>query len=285
MTRYLVSALILFALALITTSCSDDDCAECPAAGPSPTLYAIGTMASDGNRLDLFVDVFDIAAAGTDIDSALVDGDFTYCCVREQHQVTAQDGRQVIANLGSETCPSGVVTEFTPGDTTELAIYCEGRAHTARLHVLDLDGDQPDGLAVHVNQEAEALDITWNAVPEAEWYAVKMEAFSLSGPYHEWTYACVDTNFVSMALQPFGLGFTREVDLYIAAASGPMPTADHPVQNISGDHIAGTIYSLSSDRHMNIVLIRSERPDPEAAAATEVPSLADLLVADGALRR
>lgn len=281
MTRCLVSAIILLTPVLFITGCGDD-CAECPEPGTSPSLYAIGSIASEVNRLELFIDVFDIDATGADIDSVLVDGVFGYCCVREQHQVTAHDGRQVIANFGSETCPSGVVAEFTPDDTTELAIYCEDQAHTVRLHLLDRGYDRPDGLTVTVNQEAGALDLTWNAVPEAEWYAVKMDAYALSGPYHQWTYACVDTNFASMEL-PYGVGFTREAEIYVAAATGPRPTEDHPVQNISGDHIVGSIYSLSHDRHMHLVLIRTAEPNPDTVTEAEVPHIFDLLEADGML--
>ena len=40
---------------------------------------------------------------------------------------------------------------------------------------------QPTGLSLHVDQEAQALDLTWDAVAEAEWYAVKMNAKFISG--------------------------------------------------------------------------------------------------------
>ena len=107
MTRRLVYTIPVLLLALFAASCSDDDCPECPTPDAGPSLYALGTMAMDGIYFNTYIEVFDVTSAGTDIDSVLVDEEFGHCCVRDYHQITAQDGRQVVANLGSETCPSG----------------------------------------------------------------------------------------------------------------------------------------------------------------------------------
>ena len=279
MTRRLLCMFSVLLIALFVASCSDDDCPECPAPAAGPSLYALGSLAMEGPGLDAYIEVFDITSAGTEVDSVLVDGAFGHFCVRELHDVTAQDGRQVIAQVGNAICPSGALMEYTPGDTTELAMYCEGLAQTVRLPLLDKDDAQPTGLAVHVDQEAEALNLTWDAVSAAEWYAVKMKG-SAVGPHHLWVYACVDTNAATLAL-PFGINYTTDVDIYIAAATGPKPTEDGPAQNITGDHMVGAIYSLSRDLHMHTVLIRTAQPGAGVTAPADVPSLNDLIKADG----
>lgn len=280
MPRILPLSIILTLLALSFAGCGDDDCVECPQLDAAPPLYAVGTIAVDGSGLDILIDVFDVEATGVEVDSALVDGEFGHCCVRDGSQVSAWDGRQIIANVGNETCPSDAMAEFTPGDTTELSIYCEGQANTVRLHLLDVDDARPSNLSLRTHAEDGTVEFDWDPVEGAEWYSVKLLSYLVSSIATMWTYACVDTNTVTMDL-PFGSAFTRDISLYIASATGPMPTETNPVQNISGEQIAGTIYSLSDEFHWDINLIRTTESEPAPETDVEVPSLAELMWEDG----
>ncbi len=273
---------VLAALVLIVSSCGEDDCTSCPENDSSPALYAIGSLATDGNRFTAYIEVYNVIGTGDGVDSVSVDGDFWYCCIRDFAHTVANDGRQIIAGLGGVLCPSGVYIGYFPGETTELALYCRNEAHRASLHILDIEGSRPRNVEASADEPANMVHISWDAVADAEWYAVKMRSKFNSGGAYQWDYYCVQSTSVDAPL-PYPYIMTIDVQIYVASGTGPMPTKEHPENNISGNHIAGTLYSLSSDVHLSLELNpwAGELYPPDDSFAP--PSIIELIRRDGRL--
>ncbi len=282
MKRSMVLTAVLVALVLIVSSCGEDDCTSCPENDSSPALYAIGSVATDGDHFKAYIEVYNVIGTGDGVDSVLVDGDFSYCCIRDFAHTVANDGRQIIAHTGGVLCPSSVYMGYYPGETTELTLYCRREAHRASLHLLDVVGSRPGNVEASADEPANMVHISWDAVADAEWYAVKMRSQFISGPPYQWDYYCVQSTSVDAPL-PYPYITTIDVQIYVASGTGPMPTKEHPVNNITGDHIAGTLYSLSSDVHISLVLNpaagETHRPD----GPFEPPGILELIRRDGRL--
>jgi len=166
--------------------------------------------------------------------------------------------------------------EYYPGETTELTLYCRREAHRASLHLLDVEGSRPGNVEASADEPTDMVHISWDAVADAEWYAVKMRSKFTGGPYYQWDYYCLQSTSVDLPL-PFPYVMTLDVQIYVAAGTGPMPTNERPSNNISGDHIAGTLYSISNDVHVSLVLDpaagEAHRPDD----SSEPPSITELI--------
>jgi len=276
MKRSIVLSAVLAVLVVISSSCGEDDCTSCPENDSSPALYAIGSVTTDGDRFKAYIEVYDVSGTGDGVDSVSVDGDFSYCCIRDFAHTVANDGRQIIAQIGGIWCPSGLYIPYYPGETTELTLYCRREAHRASLHLLDIEGSRPGNVKASADETTDMVHISWDAVADAEWYAVKMRSKFNSGGAYLWDYYCVQSTSVDAPL-PFPYIMTIDVQIYVASGTGPMPTNEHPTSNISGDHIAGTLYSVSSDVHISLVLDpaagETHRPDDSFAP----PSIIELI--------
>jgi hypothetical protein len=280
MKRYAVLPAILAALVLTVTNCGDDECPICPKKPASPALYAIGSAGVDGIRFEAQIDVYDVNGTGDKVESAYVDGDHSWWCIRDIPHTVANDGRQIIASLGSPTCPSGLIMEFYPGETTEFTLFCRGVAHTARLHLLDVAGSMPGNLQASADDTSDQVQISWDAVADAEWYAVRMRSKFTAGLAYTWSYYCLDSTSVVAPL-PFPYQVTRDVQIYVAAGSGPMPTNEGPTNNISGDYITGAIYSVSNDAYVQLLLNPITNGAYTADEPVTPPTIAELLGRQG----
>ena len=280
MRRNGIMTAVLAFLVLAASSCGEDSCPGCPEKTASPALYAIGSVATDGDRFKAYIEVYDINGTGDGVDSAFVDGNEAYWCIRDIAHTVAGDGRQIISEIGSAWCPSGLLLPYYPGETTELTLYCRREAHRASLHLLDVAGSRPGNVEASVDEPTDLVHISWDAVADAEWYAVKMRSKSTMGPYYQWDYYCVQSTSVDAPL-PFSYMMTLDVQIYVASGTGPMPTDERRVSNISGDHIAGSLYSVSSDVHVSLVLNpaagEAHRPDDPSVP----PSITELIRREG----
>lgn len=273
---------VLIILVVTASGCGEDSCPSCPEKTVSPALYAIGSVATDGNLLEAYIEVYDINGTGDGVDSAYVDGDKPLLCIKDIAHTVANDGLQIISNLGSAWCPSGLLIPYYPDETTEFTLYCRREAHRASLHLLDVEGSRPGNVEASADEPTNLVHISWDAVADAEWYAVKMRSKFTSGPYYQWDYYCVQSTSVDAPL-PFTYQMTLDVQIYVAAGTGPMPTDEGPSNNISGDHIAGTLYSVSSDVHVSLVLNPSagELQPPDDSFVP--PSITELIRREGRL--
>ncbi len=282
MKRNGIMTAVLAFLVLAASSCGEDSCPSCPEQTASPALYAIGSVATDGNLFKAYIEVYDVNGTGDGVDSAFVDGNSSYWCIKDIAHTVAGDGRQIISNMSSAWCPSGLIIPYYPGETTELTLYCRREAHRASLHLLDVAGSRPGNVEASADEPANMVHISWDAVADAEWYAVKMRSQFTSGPYNQWDYYCVQSTSVDAPL-PFSYQMTLDVQIYVAAGTGPMPTNERPANNISGDHIAGTLYSVSNDVHLSLVLNpaagESHWPDDSSVP----PSIIELIRHEGRL--
>jgi len=266
-------------MVLTAANCGDDDCPSCPAEPVSPGLYAIGKVAIDDDLLSAYIDIYDVNGTGDKVDSASVDGEFEHWCITDYAHTVANDGRQVIASYGTPPCLSGAVWPINLGETSEITLYCRRVAHRVQLHLLDVDGSRPGNLQANVDEPSNRYQLSWNAVADAEWYAVKMRYKFISGPGYKWDYFCLDSTRVD---EPLLIPYQGLYDLriYVAAGIGPMPTREHPTNNISGDHITGSIYSVSSDAYAELILNPFNGTHIPAEPVTP-PSIAELIRREG----
>ncbi|MBE0567374.1 MAG: hypothetical protein IH621_15555 [Krumholzibacteria bacterium] len=238
-------------LAAVLAGCGEDECPTCPEPPSSPLLYATGTVAVDDEVLKAFIEFYDINGTGDRVDSTFVDGEFGYLCFTEEPGTVAGDGRQLISHIGSDLCPSDVLFEYYPGETTELTFFCRGVEHSMRLHLLDETASRPANLQATPDEATGTVQISWNPVPGAEWYALRMRTSTdRAGPWM-WDYFSVDSTSLDAPL-PIPYGMIDYLDIYVAAGTGPETVEGRPVSNISGRYITGTIYSTSHEAYRNV---------------------------------
>ncbi len=250
-TRAPVGALLclLSGAVCLVAGCGDDDCPTCPDAD-APPLYAIGMASVSGDYgLDVHIDVYDVAGSGDCIDEAHADD--LMLCVKTIPYAAAEDGHQVVSQIGSELCPSGVIPEFHPEATTVFTFTCGESVHTAELHLLDRDDDVPGNLAASVDPVTSELSMSWDAVAGAEWYSVRIRSQMSWLWYFSWDYLSVPSPTATLIL-PYGFEDTGYAEIYVAAGTGPMPDDGGREANIAGDVMTGTIYSMSDENYLNL---------------------------------
>lgn len=281
MKRYISISVAFVVLVLIISNCSDDPCPVCPTETTLPSLYAIGSVNSKGDYFWAYIDVYDVTGSGDQVDSASVDGDFVRFCIRNTPHTVSNDGRQILTHLGSEACPAGgVLMEFLPGDTTEVVLFCREIAHRTQLHLLDRIDSRPGNVQISADQALNQVSISWNEIDDAEWYAVKIKTQS-TAPYYVWEYYNLETTTLIAPL-PLPYIAIHEVEIYVAAGTGPQPTIERPTHNLTGKYIAGSIYSVSDDVRVTRVLnsfVNKVLPDN----IDSPPSIADFLRHGGRL--
>lgn len=274
MKRSAIITALLAIIALASTNCSD----ESPSSPEvqKPPLYAIGKVGVDGGLLVADIEVYEVRGFSGRVDSAYVDGEDRFLCIQDIPHAVANDGRQIISHTGSEWCPSDNPPAFSPGDTTEFSMYCRGSAHRASLHLLDAVEARPRNAGVRVDGRVDSTTVSWTEVADAEWYAVKVRFRSTLGEsvWYHWCGDSLTTGFQN----PYPWAQLYWVTVYIASATGPMPSAERRPGNITGEHIRGSLYSVSNDAilsmHINSgVLVEGPPPDE----SFDAPDIIDLI--------
>lgn len=265
----------LLALAILTAGCGDENCPVRPPANEAPELYVIGEASVQGDWLRALIDVYNTAGTDMKVDSA--SGDGQWLCIKEIPHSVSDDGHQLLTWFGMDACPSGVLPPFFPEDTTEFAIYCRGVPHYARLPLLDYENSMPRNLHAEADSALSEVQVDWSPVSGADWYSLKVGYSAIIASIYAWEYFCVDTTKVTLPLW-IPHPYMRDVKFYVAAGTGPMPGDSGREGNISGDHISGDIYSLSSEAYFYLPI----HPDGIAGnirsgARISPPSIRELL--------
>jgi len=275
--RSAIIASLLAIIALASINCSDDS-PSIPE-DTEPPLYAIGKVGVNGGLLTADIEIYEVRGYSGRVDSAFVDGEDRFWCLQDIPHAVANDGRQIISNTGSEWCPSVNPPAFSPGDTTLFTLYCRGAAHRASLHLLDAVEARPRNAGVRVDGQVDSTTVTWTEVADAEWYAVRVRFRSTLGEsvWYHWCGDSLSTGFQN----PYPWAQLYWVTVYVTAATGPMPSAERRPGNMSGEHIRGSLYSVSNDAilsmHINSGALVAGPPPDESFVA---PDIIDLMRRD-----
>ena len=232
----LVLGMILITGSLAFIGCSDDDdCPTCAASAQKAVMFGGGQI--DDGELEFYCYLIGIDGLIPDIDSAKVDGH-----LMEMESGYGEGGGMVWAEYDG---PAGGLSS---GDDVTAVIYTPTGTSSVTFTLLEDDVDDPQAIGWEMDYpyDTVALDqaivITWNSIPNADWYFFDYDYQMDSAGTHVYRgndeIYMTDTTFTIPASET---GYNGYYYIDIIAVAGPTP--DAASGNITGDVVKGMVLS------------------------------------------